>query len=283
MTRFPHRRASIAAITLGLALLGACRSAAVEVRERPDPWVFRSVLDGNARMLSACLDPDLWIAWDVERAKLHRVWSGGVVFTGAVYDSLHGPQPLSRGPAYMAWPEDAEFGGWSLATGEALAPAWLGYRLIGREGREELHLMWHIERGEADSIQLSLIPSAGRRGERIVLELRFVVEGLGPEEWIAVELPPAAVPAETGAPVARETSGTVVLLGDRLGIGPQGGRLRLAFDRIDAERAGAGAAPDAALQHTHAPAEEAPVQEAPEQAQDPDKQTSQAGGEENPE
>ncbi len=253
-----------AVVLLFLGTLGGCRTAAVEGRERPDPWVFRSVLDGNARMLSACLAPDLWIAWDVERGKLHRFWAGGVVFTGAVYDSLHGPQPLSRGPAYMEWPEGGLFEGWSLASGERISPQWQGYRLVGREGREELRLMWRVEREGAPGIELTLIPSGHERDGRVVLELRWQVEGLGAEEWLSVDLPPATRHPAQNSAAARETSGTVVLLGDRLGIGPRGGRLRLAFERLDPKSAGAGAAePSLPMLSEPTPAEDAPEAEEP--------------------
>lgn len=65
--------------------------------KRPrDPWVFRSVLDKNARMITIVLHPDLWVAYDAHTLSLYKAWRGGVEFKGAVYDGRHGPQPESK-------------------------------------------------------------------------------------------------------------------------------------------------------------------------------------------
>jgi hypothetical protein len=66
-----------------------------------DPWVFRSVLDGRARMLTVALHEDLWVAYDATDGRLTKAWTGGVDFDGAVYTSRHGPQPTTTGPAYL--------------------------------------------------------------------------------------------------------------------------------------------------------------------------------------
>ncbi|MEZ4883597.1 MAG: family 16 glycoside hydrolase [Chitinophagales bacterium] len=71
-------------------------------KERPNsPWVFRSVLDTQARMITLALDDKMWVAYRTDKASLYKAWSGGVVFQGAVYNTMHGPQPVSYGDAWM--------------------------------------------------------------------------------------------------------------------------------------------------------------------------------------
>ena len=93
-------------------------SAAAEERGR-DPFAFRAVLDEKPRMLVLALRPDFWVAYDAERAALYKVWEDGVDFTGAVYDWLHGPQPTSRGRAWLVSPWEEP---WQVARGGRAAP-----------------------------------------------------------------------------------------------------------------------------------------------------------------
>ena len=120
------------AIVCALALLGA--SAPAPQRGR-DPFVFRAVLDEKPRMLVLALAPDFWVAYDAERAALYKVWEGGVNFTGAVYDWQHGPQPTSRGRAWLVSPWQEP---WEVARGGRAVPArvrWRGHRLEPRGRR----------------------------------------------------------------------------------------------------------------------------------------------------
>ncbi len=64
-------------------------------------WVFRSVLDGQPRMLTIALHENIWLAYDFTKAKLYKVWDGGVNLDGAVYTTKHGPQPTSLGAYYL--------------------------------------------------------------------------------------------------------------------------------------------------------------------------------------
>jgi len=66
-----------------------------------DPWVIRSVLDGQARMLTLALADGFWAAYSAEDGQMYKVWKGSVNFDGAVYTTVHGPQPSSLGDAYF--------------------------------------------------------------------------------------------------------------------------------------------------------------------------------------
>lgn len=73
--------------------------------ERPyQPWVFRSVLDNQPRIITLALHDDVWAAYHTDSCSLYKVWKGHVQFQGAVYDNAHGPQPISIGDAWLVNP-----------------------------------------------------------------------------------------------------------------------------------------------------------------------------------
>lgn len=85
-----------------LLLVQACGERNKDTIERPrEAWVFRSVLDEKPRMVTVALSDDLWVAYDTRDASLYKIWKGGVNFNGAVYTTVHGPQPTSLGYAYF--------------------------------------------------------------------------------------------------------------------------------------------------------------------------------------
>jgi len=66
-----------------------------------NPWVFRSVLDARPRMITFALDDNLYAAYSTQTGALYKTWKGNVQFEGAVYNSAHGPQPVTLGDAYF--------------------------------------------------------------------------------------------------------------------------------------------------------------------------------------
>ncbi|MBX2926945.1 MAG: DUF1080 domain-containing protein [Saprospiraceae bacterium] len=79
----------------------SCSKKESSVQRPHDPWVFRSVLDDKARMLTVALHDDVWAAYSAETGSIYKVWKGGVNFDGAVYTTAHGPQPSTLGDAYF--------------------------------------------------------------------------------------------------------------------------------------------------------------------------------------
>ncbi len=64
-------------LALILALLAiwyfASRSNATVQRDRPnDPWVFRSVLDKQPRMITFALNDKLWVSYSTDSCALYR-------------------------------------------------------------------------------------------------------------------------------------------------------------------------------------------------------------------
>ena len=61
--------------------------------ERPhSPYVFRSVLDKNPRMVTFAMSDEMWAAYSTIDCGLYKAWQGNVNFDGTVYNTTHGPQ-----------------------------------------------------------------------------------------------------------------------------------------------------------------------------------------------
>jgi hypothetical protein len=98
-----------------------------------DPWVFRSVLDEKPRMVTFALSDEMWVAYDAATCTLYKAWRGGVHFDGAVYTTVHGPQPTSTGEAYTEGVDGVD---WEVFVGDKLVdakPRWKGY--VFHDGR----------------------------------------------------------------------------------------------------------------------------------------------------
>ncbi len=144
--------------------------------DRPhNPWVFRSVLDSQARMVTMALHDNLWVAYSADRGTFYKAWRGFVNFDGAVYTTTHGPQPTSIGDAYFI-NEHAE--PWLLReNGEerSLTAQYKGHVL--EDGK--VALRYELDLGQGKKVQISEQPEYvesenGQSGfERI-----FTVEGL---------------------------------------------------------------------------------------------------------
>lgn len=111
----------------------------VNPRDR-DPWVFRSVLDQRARIVTLALNKEMWLAYDAQTCGLYRCWKGGVDFKGAVYTSVHGGQPLARGPAYSTGVEGVVWGAEKDGKPLDVKTVWRGY--FFKEGRA--HLQYEV-------------------------------------------------------------------------------------------------------------------------------------------
>lgn len=91
-----------------------------------DPWVFRSVLDQNPRMITIALSSDVWLAYDAQHCSLYKAWDGDVKLQGAVYTAEHGPQPVSEGPVFEVAGVNRSV--WSVVTSAGTQAANIRYR-----------------------------------------------------------------------------------------------------------------------------------------------------------
>ncbi len=124
--------------------------------QRPrDPWVFRSVLDQRARMVSIALSSDMWVAYDASCCCLYKAWKGGVQFDGAADTTLHGPQPTSIGTAYVQGPDGLV---WSTTSSDGksvdLAARWRGYVLQ----KGEVHLQYDLTLPDKSVVRVEETP-----------------------------------------------------------------------------------------------------------------------------
>ncbi|MEM7513177.1 MAG: glycosyl hydrolase, partial [Bacteroidota bacterium] len=130
-----------------------------------DPWVFRSVLDERARMVTLALSPDMWAAYDAQNCALYKVWKDGVILDGPVYTTAHGPQPTSKGDAFI---QGAYFAPWHLlrdADTLSVNTSYKGHRFYGEHVRLQYEMT--LKDGSVVSIQESpeyVIDKSGNPG-----------------------------------------------------------------------------------------------------------------------
>ncbi len=152
-------------------LLSALILAPTAAPERPrDIWVFRSVLDRNARMITVALSDQLWVAYDTNTCSLYKAWTGGVKFDGAVYTTVHGPQPTSVGSPYLLQDNKRT---WSLG-GADLTPRYMGYRFT----HDQVRIHWRFNSTTNQQIDVYETPEYIPAGDKIGLERSFEVSGL---------------------------------------------------------------------------------------------------------
>ncbi|MEQ8583805.1 MAG: DUF1080 domain-containing protein [Marinoscillum sp.] len=161
-------------ISLLIGALAACQEKRQFERPR-EAWVFRSVLDLKPRMVTAALNEDVWVAYDARTASLYKAWKGGVNFDGAVYTTVHGPQPTSKGYAYYTdEKEDVE---WVLRKGDEITipeVQYKGHRFVDGQ------VVFTYELSTPDSkILVEEIPEAIKRGSQSGLSRQFKVSNAG--------------------------------------------------------------------------------------------------------
>ena len=165
-------------IVLLVALPGlwffASRCSRSEPQIRPnDPWVFRSVLDKQPRMITFALDNDLWVSYSTDSCSLYKAWAGGVDFTGAVYNMRHGPQPMSIG---AAWLENKYRQPWQVTVGgktEAPRTDYKGHRYT-KDGSAEI--MYDLVLSDGQRIRINERPDYVERDRQRGFERTFTVE-----------------------------------------------------------------------------------------------------------
>lgn len=140
--------ALLAALTLG--------ANSPQTPQRPrDPWVFRCVLDQRARMVGVALSNELWVAYDATSCGLYKAWKGGVRFDGAVYTTVHGPQPTSVGPAYLG---ETEGEPWAVENADGtrtpLAARWRGYAFRNAQ----VHLKYELTLPDGARVEIEETP-----------------------------------------------------------------------------------------------------------------------------
>jgi cytochrome c len=166
-----------------------------------DPWVFRSVLDKQPRMITFALDDNLWVAYSTDSCALYKAWAGGVAFEGAVYNMRHGPQPMSVG---HAWFENKYRQPWTVTlNGETEQPRtdYKGHRYT-KNGRAEL--MYDLVLASGQRIRINEEPEYLLRDRQRGFVRTFTVQNAPPGARIEL----AANVGSIADPVNIETNGS---------------------------------------------------------------------------
>lgn len=145
-----------------------------------DPWVFRSVLDRKARMVTIALQDSLWMAYDGNTGALYKVWRDGVLFDGPVYTTAHGPQPESVGDAYLI--SDYQNPWIIISHGDTLEPQvqYLGHRFE----EDEVTLTYRLGLPTGQNIYVKEQPVAQEKNNSWQLTREFYIDGLQEDQSV---------------------------------------------------------------------------------------------------
>lgn len=132
---------------LAFSNLNAKRHADVVAKNQParDVWVFRSVLDLHARIATLAIAPGYWLSYDGSNCGLYKFWKGDVKFDGAVYTTVHGPQPTSNGAAIEEGSTDEDV--WTVFVDgqpQKVKPQFRGH-LIDLKDRSVVHFQYEFK------------------------------------------------------------------------------------------------------------------------------------------
>ena len=141
---------------------------------RPNsPWVFRSVLDQQPRMVTFALNDHLWVAYSIDSCSLYKAWSGSVAFEGAVYNMRHGPQPTSVG---NGWFENKHRQPWSVTLNgqtQQPRPDYKGHRYT-KDGHAEI--MYDLVLSDGQRIRINERPEYVEQDQQRGFERSYTVE-----------------------------------------------------------------------------------------------------------
>ena len=139
--------------------------------ERPhEPWVFRSVMDAKARMVTIALHDNLRASYSAETGALYKVWKGSVNFDGAVYTTVHGPQPASLGNTWFENTHKTPFSVQKDGKSLAVKLQYKGHRFENGQ----VSLNYELELEDGTKISVSERPEyVTKEGGQVGFERRF--------------------------------------------------------------------------------------------------------------
>jgi cytochrome c len=136
------------------------------------PWVFRSVLDNMPRMVTLALSKDVWAAYRTDSCAIYKVWKGSVNLDGAVYTTVHGPQPSAIGDAFFVNQHQQP---WVLVqNGQNVVPS-VQYRGHRFDKNGHVELQYELKTPQGKIIQIKERPELilGHNDEMDGFERRF--------------------------------------------------------------------------------------------------------------
>lgn len=157
---------------LGLWFVASRKSHSLQKPRPNDPWVFRSVMDKQPRMITFALHNNLWVSYSTDSCSLYKAWPGGVDFTGAVYNMRHGPQPMSIG---AAWLENKFRQPWAVTVGGKTQTPRTDYK-GHRYTKEGAEIMYDLVLSDGQRIRINERPDYVERDRQRGFERTFTVE-----------------------------------------------------------------------------------------------------------
>jgi len=196
-TKKSNRVKNLLPFLLLLVFSSCSTEPTLEYERALTPWVFRSVLDQKARMLTAALHEDMFVAYDTETGSLYKAWKGDVKLDGAVYTTAHGPQPEAVG---RVWLKDTMSNHWAFITGQNIPLTVPNVQYLGHRIKDgQLYLKSQLTDLEGKfSVTVTERPEAiVEEGGTMSLERTFFVEGLPENITLQLKTMIDGVPAES--------------------------------------------------------------------------------------
>ena len=140
-----------------------------------NPWVFRSVLDEKPRMITLALNENLWLAYSTQNCAIYKAWKGFVNFDGAVYNTVHGPQPNTIGDAFFVNEFDNPWVATKDGAAQELNIQYRGHSFV--KGQVEMNYEFTLPDGKKFTVSEKpeyTVNDSGLKG----LERNFEVKGL---------------------------------------------------------------------------------------------------------
>jgi cytochrome c len=139
-------------LLVALFLLPACGDLSNEPADGlPLTLARRSVLDQQVRMLTLRFGEDRFAAYHLGDAQLRKVWRGGVLWNGAVFNNIKTVQPESYGNSY--WQSEEHPLVWTLETNGRSETVQLEYRSYTLED-DGITFRYEISGGQEEPITI---------------------------------------------------------------------------------------------------------------------------------
>ncbi|NND31833.1 MAG: cytochrome C [Saprospiraceae bacterium] len=133
----------------------------------------RSVLDQIPRMLTLRFGDEHWLAYDLDHMNPVKLWHGGVLWNGAVFNSVKTVQPTSYGDIYKSFEKENY---WSVKHGEhnlQVNVQFDSYALADKN----IHFKYSIS-SDQGKIEVTESPVLYQRGDSILWQRSYRVSGL---------------------------------------------------------------------------------------------------------
>ncbi len=191
---------------VAMCFLHACNTSSSKhnspVKRPIEVWAQRSVLNLKPRMFSLALDPECYVAYDLEHCALYKVWKGGISWEGTVYNETKVAQPTSWGKDYLL--NDSTAGRWAITkngTATTATVRFLGYRFQNNQ----VYLKYRLAT-PADTVEVEERPEFTRdESGNPGLERMFETFKVGPKVTVLLKTPSGPLHLKSNAPTVSQT------------------------------------------------------------------------------